>query len=69
MSNLYERMLKTYLQDREPEKYERLRKNKELNAFIQSRVNRAIDQKRSMIDSGMPENQADEFARMTLLEG
>ena len=56
--NHYEEMLKMYLQEKKPKAYRELKRNGELKTYLKKKVDAALEQKQTMLNSGMMENEA-----------
>lgn len=63
----YKRMLKTFLQDQKEESYNQMKKDGELEEYLTMKAEAAIQRKQSLLESGMPDDMAEEVARSELL--
>lgn len=63
----YEDMLTLYLKDKKPEQYKQMVSSGELKEYLDLKTKAALDQKQMLVESGMPDNMAEELVLADLL--
>lgn len=65
--NRYAMILKDHLKENHPEKFRRMKKIGELDLYLNLRSKAVLEQKQTMLESGMPDNMAEEIAIRDLM--
>lgn len=63
----YADQLKTYLQDKKPTQYRQMVSSGELQQYLELKTKAAMQQKQTLVDSGMPDDMAEEMVLADLL--